>query len=471
MSPCGERQKANKHKRRKKRYISKSLDPEIRKRFGAWVTTQRSKVNLPQKSFGKPSEKTMQYVEAGERLTRTTFVKILDRLNEEGKSLGVYVGSWEEVKRGEFPRLNKAVHLSPPERQLFSDYLTGLAFAEWRGTPEQWDYALHSATERLQQKPGDLYLRAMILWSVLLKGKPGEVLAAVQEIAKFLATDSRWRDNANFESAWRKKLDEMKRGRVEAPRYVQRHLEDTVARALLLRWLKREGSSSHLAQRIKGIASGAGIPFEVKSIFASEKVQTERDWLGGAIEEVQAWISREQDYGLAQLFLLYLIGRWDARERTSDVLEQACRWIEQHPQANDSLVRWGTLWIAGILGDQHVEQVFGQTGPWLNTAASEDDRLVRTTHLWLAGCRGDKDHVHSAIGDTRKWLNRPAHREDDCVRAAYLLWLIRRAQRRGMVTPKQLAGAIHEMRDWPKNRDDQLVQLAWTLAESPVECD
>lgn len=474
MSPNGDLQKPDRNTRRKNRNGGwPQLDSDIRRRFGAWLTNERAKLGLSEKSFQKPCAKTIRHAEAGSRLTRTTFVKILSVLNEEGtkQGIGSYESSWELIQKGVLPQFVEARTVSGPEKRMFADYLTGLAFAEWKGSREQWDFAFKTARERLLQNPDDFFVRAMVLWSVLLKGKPCEILSVVQDLSKYLATESRSGDAADFGAAWRGKLKELRKGTIEAPRYVQRHFEDTVTRALLLRWMKCEGNSTSLTTRIKSISNASRTPFEIDSILDSTKLQSEKDWLEEAIQEVEHWVSREPDYGLAQLFRLFLTGRRESREGVAEMVEQACRWIDLHPESNDPLIRWGTMWIAGMLGDFHVDQVYQQSRRWLNSPVSRDDRVLRFAHLWLTGCRGTRNHIESAIADTRKWLKQAGFRRDDSIHSAYLLCLIRRGQRRGMVSGKEVKKALEETQEWGRRRNDELVQLAWTLAESPVECD
>lgn len=358
---------------------------------------------------------------------------------------------------------------------LFSDCLTGVSIVEWRGTFKEMDECLKLGLKRLEKTPNDFFLRAVLTWAVLRKGTPDKAIALAYATARYLAAPLPSTGIYNFElnqSSWNQTMDGFRNGTIPEPDFVRRHLEDALTRASLLQWLKVQGNSSAFVKRISGIASHQVTPPAVRFIFPPNlAASSEREWVPAAIEKVYVWLDREHNSGLASAFLLWLTGRQGAPEPIPRVLERTCRWIDQYPAANDTLVRWGTIWLAGM-ANYHVTEVLQQTRSWLDTTASEDDRMVRVAYLWLAGAWGTPDQVAAAIADATKWFENPLYRDDGCLRIAYLLWLMRRAQGRPpIVTFAQLQTAIAETRKWQKKHDDRLVHLALGLTESVAKSE
>lgn len=370
----------------------------------------------------------------------------------------------------------KGISLPPQKRpatqlskdQIFSDCLIQISFLEARGTDEEMDVCFDLGFRRLKDHPNDVFLRAVLTWAVLRRGTPEQAIAFAYALADYLAAAPPSAKDASVEvdrRAWIRTIDKLRQREFEEPALVRSHMEDGLARAGLLQSLRYQGNHSELAARICAISKLRELPIAVRTILAVPHNRGDGDWVPAAIEIVHAWLDREHTSGVAYGFLLWLTGRQADPDAIPRVVERTYRWIEQNPKLDDPLVRWGMIWLAGMV-DHHVEHVLNQTRTWLANPAFDNDRIVRISYLWLVGARGSSDQVASAIADTTKWLRGKAHRDDGCIRIAYLLWLVCRGQKRGHVTPDQLRMAIAETNRWLTAHDDKLVYVAVRLAES-----
>ncbi len=359
---------------------------------------------------------------------------------------------------------------------LFSDCLVGVSIVEWRGTFNEMNACFDLGLKRLAKHPNDIFLRAVLTWAVLRRGAPQKAIDLAYATAKFLAAPLPSTGILTLkldESSWKQTIDGFMSRTIPEPDFVRRHLEDALTRASLLQWLKVQGNSSVFVKRICSITSHREtLPEAVRFIFPPEgTAPSERDWVPVAIEKINSWLDREHTSGLAHAFLLWLTGRQADYDAIVRVLMRTYRWLEQNPAVNDTLVRWGIIWLAGM-ANNHVAEVLQQTRTWLETSGSKEDRMVRVAHLWLAGDRGTPDQVTAAIADATKWFENPLYHDDGCLRIAHLLWLMRRAQGRlPIVTFAQLQTAIAETRKWQKKHDDPLVHLALKLTESVAKPD
>jgi hypothetical protein len=363
---------------------------------------------------------------------------------------------------------------APLDQALLSDPLVGVAFAD-RGTMADWNFGFESAKERLTKNPDDTFLRAILVWSTLIKGEPNQIIDVVRDAARWLdcADPPNFAGNAEMDgdlwlirkTSWEAKIAGIRRGTIEDPVFVQRVLEDTLVREALLRWLKSGGTTSPLGERIRSIAS-QGIPYPAMAVFKLAQDQHGRNWEIGAIKSVNTWISAAHNSGLAKLYLLWLTGRDPGAKEIPTAIEKAFAWLDHHPNTNDSLVRWGTIWLAGMSeSEQFTTPIIARTTKWLESPASKGDRLVRTALLWFVGSQGNIRQVNSIVASTTGWLKSSCERNENCIRIA-LLFCLRRAVERGVASLMQLHTAINESRQ--KMSNDHLIELAVLLAECAV---
>jgi hypothetical protein len=359
--------------------------------------------------------------------------------------------------------------LSRLTRKLLADPLIGLSLADRRTQPE-WNFAFEKAQQRLKRNPEDTFLRAMLVWSTLLKGDPDQILKIVQDAATWLQLDQADDSARNIElwskrkELWLNRIAGIRDKSIEDPDCVRVVLEDTLVREALLRWLKTDGRFSPLAERIRSINT-CGVSNDAKTIFENARHQHAENWVPGAIDDAYNWISAVHSLGLPHVYLLWLTGReLKSRNQIPSVIQLALNWLENHRNINDSLVRWGSIWLAGMLvSNQYTtSSLIQRTSKWLKSPDSTDDRLVRWAYLWLVGGQGTKMQLKTAIAETTKWLNDPRNQNDTCVRLAFL-FSVRRAVERGGGTVGQLEDAIDKLRPWVQK--DQLIELAVALVE------
>jgi hypothetical protein len=391
---------------------------------------------------------------------------------ECAKTLNITIKEFDEKLRSHAPA-SAEVSPQPPthstiDKRLLSHPLVGAAFSD-RGSIAEWNFGFESAQQRLNKNPEDTFLRAILVWSTLLKGNPDQIIEVVQDAAMWLQTDAPLDSgNSNKLRARRKELwlttiAAIRDDSIEDAPFVRRVLEDTLVREALLRWLKSTGKHSPLAERIRTIKT-PGIPHTANKILRRQ--QNDVDWVAGAIKDTNTWISAEHHRGLAKLFLIWLTGRDPGRNEIASVIKKSFDWLDHHPGINDTLVRWGAIWLAGMSEDeQFTNPIIDRTSRWLQSPASKGDRLVRTALLWFVGEQGNAQQVNSVIAQNSKWLDDPSNRKDNCIRIA-LLFCIRRAIERGEIKMKQLQTAIGKFP--PQIRKDQLIELAVTLAERPL---
>ena len=352
------------------------------------------------------------------------------------------------------------------DQKLLTDPLVGVSVADRRTQPE-WNFAFEKAEQRLKENPEDTFLRAMLVWSTLLKGDPDQILKVVQDTANWLQSDQAGDFPGKIElwlkrkELWQNRIAGISDKSIEDSDCVRVVLEDTLVREALLRWLKADGRFSPLAERIRTIKT-RGLSNDVKTIFENARHQHVENWVSGAIDDAYNWISAVHSLGLPHVFLLWLTGRdLKSRNQIPSVIQLALNWLDNHKNINDSLVRWGSIWLAGMLGsNQYTVSLIQRTSKWLNASASKDDRLVRWAYLWFVGEQGNQKHLKSAIEETAVWFNNSHNHNDTCIRLA-LLFCVRRATERGMGTDSQLYKVIDDMR--PLMKDDQLIELAVNL--------
>lgn len=263
--------------------------------------------------------------------------------------------------------------------------------------------------------------------------------------------------------SWKLTIEKIKHRALAEPAFVLRHLEDGLVRASLLRYLRNQGSGSDLAMRIARMAERREVLPPIRAVFAVADFPHANGWEAAGIEKVNSWLDREHTSGLAHVLLLLLTGRQGIPEAIPRAVDRASRWMDQNPRLDDPLVRWSTIWLAGMV-DHQVHHVVQQARTWLRTSAPVDDRLVRISLLWLVGARGDSNQVAEIAVEFSALFENPIYADDSCIRIAWLLWFMRRAAERGVIGSQQLEAAISSTIRWLKKRHDPLVNLAVNLA-------
>ncbi|MCX6927750.1 MAG: hypothetical protein NT154_31745, partial [Verrucomicrobia bacterium] len=245
---------------------------------------------------------------------------------------------------------------------LYSDDLTGLALAEWRGNEEEWETTLAAAQDRLLTNPDDTYLRAMITWSALTRGSPTQVVDVISETARWLDSD------------------------------------------------------------VDGSTDGS-LPVNAE-IFDSARNKIGSDWFADSLQKVEEWICRELDSGLARLIWLWLVARGKTRDQMSVIVQQSRSWLLSYP--DDAAVRWMAMWLSVFSerAASQTGSLIAETEEWLIRGAPKDECLIRAELFWLVACEGDAKEVERAIKAARKWFQ--GHPADDFVHLAYLFYLVRR---------------------------------------------
>ena len=356
--------------------------------------------------------------------------------------------------------------------KLLSDYLTGVGFAQWLGSEDEWIKTIRAGKRWLKANPEDFYCRGMFLWSVLNKGNPSEMIEVLNETACWLVSvrPVSTKSDVQFDTqAWRQKCDrkiqQLSSDSVAHPMFVRWHMEDTLVRAAMMRYLRFQAAGSQLEKEFVNLARDLEKQIVMKWLFDSTKSQRGDAWVAAAVKYIKEWAGHELVSGFAWLCLLWFTGRQKQRDQMQLALEQSCQWLEGSP--DQTFVRWAALWLAGLLlplarsEEPVVRNLIEKSADWMETWTAKEDRLVRMGFLWLVGACGNSAQVRRAIEQTGKWLM--AHGEDDFIRVAYLLFLIRRKG-----TPEQRRDVIAETRQWLRKHPDvyELTNIAVCLCES-----
>ena len=352
------------------------------------------------------------------------------------------------------------------DEKLLSDYLTGVGFAEWMGSEAEWEKLVRSGDDRLKTHPEDLYCRGMFFWSVLRRGNPSQMVEALTQTARWLASASPASpgpnpplDSSACAQEIAEKIEQLNRGAV-GPRL----------RALASRGQSGQGCPLALPETSgKRLAAGEefaqlGHDLEnhpaLRALIAATRTQQGDSWVPAAVAQVNRWASGDHESALARSCLLWFTGRQGQPDKIHSAIDETCRWLARNP--NQTLVRWAATWLAGLPPEgEPTSRLIEDTAEWLETGAPDDERLVRMGFLWLVGARGSPAQVRRAIVQTARWLK--AHPEDDFIRVAHLLFLIRR---RG--APEEHRRLLVKTRQWLRHHPDAcgLTELALRLFES-----
>jgi hypothetical protein len=364
------------------------------------------------------------------------------------------------------------------EDALVSDFLTGTGFGQWRGDQEQWRATVKNAKNRLRSYPGDLFCRAMLVWSILWRGRPYEMLEALTQTGRWLLLDSASVSEdqerkifAELRGALQAKVIDLANNSVDYDDFARRHLEDSVVRATFLRQLTErprtdvaliEGRTAYLRRAIEKA-------LDVKTLFDSSTGKQDEGWLSLALRRAKGWADLAQESGWARLCWIWLAGRQRDGGEMRILLESVVAWLDTkegsalsvnqgHPMA-----RWAAIWLAGLCshGEPAIPPLIEQSAKWLDRTEAEHETWVRHGFLWLVGDRGTDVQVAYAMAQTDKWLAK--HSDDGFIRIAYLLFLVARR-----ATAGQLRKEIATTRSWSKNRPDRFgfTEFALQLALS-----
>ena len=398
---------------------------------------------------------------------------------ECAKTLSITIKEFDENLRSR-ALAGEEVSPQPPthptiDDRLLSDYLTGVGFAEWLGSEDKWIKTIRAGKERLKANPEDFYCRGMLLWSVLNTGNPSEMIEILNETARWLVSSRPVLSNPEIQfdtQAWRQEIDhkiqQLSSDAVEHPMFVRWHVEDTLVRAALMRYLKFHAAGSQLEREFANLGRDLEKQIVMKWLFSFTNSQRGDSWVGPAVENVSRWAGYELQSGLARLCLLWFTGRQRQRDQMQLAIDQSCQWLEENP--NHAFVRWATLWLIGLLlplsrsEEPVVRGLIEKSAEWLETRAAKEDRLVRMGFLWLVGACGNPAEIQRAIEQTDEWLI--VHRDDDFIRVAYLLFLI---SRKG--SHDQRRQVIAKTRQWLRKHPDvhELTNIAVCLCESAPE--
>jgi hypothetical protein len=242
------------------------------------------------------------------------------------------------------------------DEQLLLDHLAGVGYAEFLGNRGELESALRNARASLKGNPEDVYVRGMLLWSVLNTGHFTEMVEVLRETGQWLTSPRPRCANADSESkAWRKAIEErieqINKKAVPHPGFVRWHLEDTLARAALLRWLKFQGKSSPLQKEFLSLGQDLKNPL-LDRLSTTMPSQQGSSWLTAATELAKRWTEYERSSPLPRLCWLWFTGqegRLDSKKHCDRMLSAigASRcWLEQNP--DQTLVRWATLWLTRL---------------------------------------------------------------------------------------------------------------------------
>jgi hypothetical protein len=339
------------------------------------------------------------------------------------------------------------------DEKLLSDYLTGVGFAEWMGSEAEWGKLVRGGRDWLKTHPEDLYCRGMFFWSVLRRGNPSEMVAALTQTAQWLASASPVSpgpnpplDSGACSQEIAEKIEQFNRGAVEYPGFVRWHLEDNLVRAALLRYLRLQGRGSRLEREFAQLSQDLENHPALRALIAATRTQQGDSWVAAAVAQVSRWASGDHESALARSCLLWFTGRQGQPDKIQSAIDETSRWLARNP--NQTLVRWAATWLAGLPPEgEPTSRLIEDTAEWLETGAPDDERLVRMGFLWLVGARGSPTQVRRGIVQTARWLK--AHPEDDFIRVAYLLFLIRR---RG--TPEERRRLLVKTRQWLRHHRD-----------------
>ena len=326
------------------------------------------------------------------------------------------------------------------DEKLLSDHMTGVGFAEWMRSEDDWERLVRSGKTWLEAHPEDLYCRGMLLWSVLRKGNPAEMVGVLNETAAWLGSPLPKPSTGSDSTAWQQKINakiaQLRSGAMSHPDFARWYVEDTLVRATLLRCLRFQEKGSYFEREFMGLGGELEKQTALKVLFDAARSEKGDTWVGAAVDHVSRWASFEEGSGLARLSLLWFTGRQGHPDKMQSALEQSFRWLARSP--NQTLVRWAATWLAGLSPEgETTSRLIEDTAEWLGTGAPDDERLVRMGFLWLVGARGSPEQVRAAMLQTAAWLK--AHPKDDFIRVAHLLFLIRR--RGTQAERKQIADA------------------------------
>lgn len=378
-------------------------------------------------------------------------------------------GAWREKQMPTYAQQESI------DEELISSNLTAVAYAQWLGTKDDWSKTIENTRDWLKNHPEDIYCRAMLFWAVLIRGNLADMVEMLEEISRWL--DSEWpppskTKGSGDSEAWRAKLQEeiskVENGASKHANFVRWHLEDTLVRAAMLRWLRFQGMTSRLRSELKHVGHDLQHQQVLKKLLSPHSSQSGDDWVSAAVELAQKWAGYELESGLARLCSLWFTGRqFEIGHEDPKLIKRAVKeissWLKQNP--DHSLVRWATIWLAGhVRVGNFMTRLIDESADWLDTKAGTEDRLVRMGFLWLVGANGNSEQIQRVNVQTSQWLK--AHREDDFIRVAYILFLIRRKG-----TDQCRRQVIANTRRWLRNHPDpyEITTLALRLCE-PAPC-
>ena len=410
-------------------------------------------------AFTRISRRTFSTARQRDAFKEATFATLVDQVGcESPDDLLRVLGDRSLETNSSHVELSQTI-----DRKLLGDYSTGVGFAEWFGSRSEFDAAVRNGRQWLTAHPEDFYCRGMFLWSILNNGTPVEIVNILKETGRWLISEPPKHtilkaDSKAWELKFQEKLKELKSEKVEHLDFVRWHIEDTLCRAGLMRYLRFFGSKSKLATEFTCLGDQLEKQTVLKPLFATNTVQPNQDWIQEAVKYVSLWADRERESGLPRLLLLWFTGRKRDSVEMQLAIDQSCRWLSRNP--DHVFVRWATIWLGGVSPDgELVGRLIDESGEWLKTAP-DDERLVRMVFLWLVSYRGSNAQVREAISQTSKWLKE--HEADDFIRIPYL-FLIRRKG-----SPEERLQALTEARDWLQRHSDlqKLTESAVLLCES-----
>ena len=137
----------------------------------------RARSNADQKSVNVSTAlRQLQYVLSRERKLNAPLAA------DYAKTFGITIAEFDEKLRSCTPA-SADVSPQPPthptiDKKLLSDPVVGVAFSD-RGTMAEWNFGFNSAKLRLKENPKDTFLRAILVWSTLIKGNPDQIIEVV----------------------------------------------------------------------------------------------------------------------------------------------------------------------------------------------------------------------------------------------------------------------------------------------------
>jgi hypothetical protein len=344
----------------------------------------------------------------------------------------------------------------------FSDSLTGVGFAEAFGNEEDKRWALDKVNKWLDESPSDICVRALAFWSTFVLGNLNNMADTFKGIAEWLfrrnmqsATHSdRWTTKLN------EKVQELATTQLEQGNFVRRYVEDTLVRAALLRYIKAHEQCTLIGE-CRGVAQEFKNSLRMQSLLRETRSFPGNRWVTDGIKLARRLTEIEEKSRFARFCLIWFTGRQpEKKELIQSTIEETSDWLERYP--NEILVRWATLWLAGLDPRGRAKnRLIEKSAEWLEAEAPQDECVVRHGYLWLVGETGKREQVEYAVEQTTRWLNN--NPEDDFIRIAFLLFLIKRAG-----TPGQWKNALDETRKWLHWHPDPygLTRVALGLCES-----